>query len=272
MKNRFAGLMAAAGLAAMAAWWMPAPAAGQAAKGKAAYKAPRAEDGKADLQGIWIVEAWNTARYNLEYHNGATGIRPGKSYITNPANGMIPYTPAFRAKAKDNFKKRFTEDPVNKCFMTGVPRFVYSGYPFQIFQTSKYIIMASEYVHMLRYIYMDRKAHLDGVDFWLGDSLGRWEGDTLVIDTRNHNDMTWLDASGNAHSDKLTVIERLTRTGPDTMLYSATLTDPEAYTMPWTITLNLVRNTDQYAQLMEYECHAYKEQDEGRAGGQVDSQ
>lgn len=274
MKNRFAGLIAAAVVAAVAAWWVPAPASGQAAvKGKTNYKAPRAEDGKsADLQGIWIVDAWNTARYNVEAHNGATGIRPGKSYVTNPPNGMIPYTPAHRAKQKQNFKNRFTEDSMSKCFMTGVPRFVYSGFPFQIFQTPKYIILASEYVHMLRYAYMDRKTHLDGVDFWNGDALGRWEGDTLVVETANNNDMTWLDYSGNSHSDKLVVVERFTRTGTDTMQYTATLTDPEAYTAPWTISINLVRNTDQYPQLMEYECHAYSEEDRGVAGGQVDSQ
>jgi len=276
MKNRFAGVIATAVLAAVVAWWMPVSASGQAASKaapKSNYKAPRADDGKsANLQGIWIVDAWNTARYGLEAHNGASHIRAGKSYITNPANGMIPYTPAARTQQKANLKNHATADPMSKCFMTGVPRFVYSGFPFQIFQTPKYIILASEYVHMLRYVYMDRKTHYDGIDFWNGDSLGHWEGDTLVVETANNNDMTWLDASGNHHSDKLVTVERFTRTGADSMQYTATLTDPGAYTAPWTISINLNRNTDQYPQLMEYECHAYAAEDSGTAGGQATGQ
>ena len=106
--------------------------------------------------------------------------------------------------------------------------------------------------------------------FWNGDALGHWEGDTLVVETANNNDMTWLDYSGNHHSDKLVVVERFTRTGLDTMSYTATLTDREAYTAPWTISIGLTRNTDEHPQLMEYECHAYAEEDRGTAGGQVD--
>lgn len=271
MTNRLVGritaLTAVAVAAAGLAWFAPTPAAGQAGKGK--YKAPRTNHNTPDLQGIW--EAWNTARYNLEWHNGATGIRPGKSYIVDPADGMIPYTPAARAKQQENFKKRAELDPMNKCYMTGVPRFVTSGYPFQIFQTPKYIILASEYTHMLRYIYMDRKEHkYDAIEFWNGDSIGRWEGETLVVSTANNNDMTWLDASGNHHSTQLRVEERFTRTGPDTMLYEATLTDPGVYTRPFTIRMDLHRQTDPYAQLMEYECHVYMEEDRGVAAGQPD--
>ena len=152
---------------------------------------------------------------------------------------------------------------MNHCFMTGVPRFVTSGYPFQILQTPKYIMLASEYTHMLRYVYMDRKVHqYDGaLDFWLGDSIGRWDGDTLVVSTTANNAQTWYDMSGNHHSDKLTVEERFTRTGADTMAYTATMTDPETLTRPFTVSLTLHRNTDQYAQLMEYECSAYAEED-----------
>jgi hypothetical protein len=268
MKKRLLGVgMLALGSAAMA-WLLPAPAAGQAAtkaapaKGK--YKAPRADDGKtANLQGIWIVDGWDTSRYSLEWHNGATGIRPGRGAITDPANGLIPYKPEARQKQQENFKNRFQADPVNHCYMTGVPRFVTSGYPFQILQTPKYIMLASEYTHMLRYVYMDRKVHqYDGsLDFWLGDSIGRWDGDTLVVSTTANNAQTWYDMSGNHHSDKLTVEERFTRTGADTMAYTATMTDPETLTRPFTVSLTLHRNTDQYAQLMEYECHAYAEED-----------
>jgi hypothetical protein len=258
MKSRFMGAMAAAVLAACSAWFLPTPAAGQAA-----YKAPRASDGKASLEGIWIVDAWDTSRFSIEWSNGATNVRPGRGSITDPADGLIPYTPAARAQKEKNFKARFSADPVNHCYMTGVPRFVTGGHPFQIFQTPKYYILASEYVHMLRYVYMDRKVHqYDGqTDFWNGDSIGSWEGDTLVVSTHANNDQTWFDASGSHHSDKLTVVERFTRTGPDTLAYTATMTDPGVLTRPFTISLTLRRNTAPNAQLMEYECHAYHEDD-----------
>ena len=266
MKKRFMGWMAATVLAACSAWILPTPAQGQAkAAAKSKYKAPRSDDGKtANLQGIWIVDAWDTSRFSLEWHNGATDIRPGRGSITDPADGMIPYTPAARQQQQKNFKDRFNLDPVNHCYMTGVPRFVTGGFPFQIFQTQKYIILASEYVHMLRYVYMERKDHQyeGGVDFWNGDSIGKWEGDTLVVSTWSNNDQTWFDASGDHHSGQLRVEERFTRTGVDTMSYTATMTDPGVLTRPFTVSVTLHRNTNPNAQLMEYECHAYHEEDQ----------
>lgn len=269
MKKRFVGMMTAAAFAVGVAWLLPLPVSGQSPAAKAAtksgYKAPRFEDGKsADLQGIWIVDAWDTSRYSLEWHNGATGIRPGKGSITDPPDGMIPYTPAARQKQQANFKNRFSADPVNHCYMTGVPRFVTGGFPFQIVQTPKYIMLASEYVHMLRYVYMQRKDHQyeGGTDFWNGDSIGSWDGDTLVVSTWSNNDQTWFDASGSHHSGQLRVEERFTRTGRDTMSYTATMTDPGVLTRPFTVSLTLHRNTAPYAQLMEYECHVYAEEDQ----------
>lgn len=267
MTRRFLGWMALAAMAVASAWLLPVPATAQA--GKAKYKAPRAEDGKnPDLQGIWIVGPWDTSRYSMEWSNAATGIRPGKGVISDPADGMIPYTQAARQKQQQNFKNRFTADPMRSCYMLGVPRFVTSGHPFQIFQTPKYILLASEYTHMLRYVYMERKEHQyeGSLDFWMGDSIGRFEGETLVVSSSSFNDQTWFDASGNHHSDQLKIEERFTRTGADTMEYVARITDPGVLTRPFTITLTLHRNTDPYAQLMEYECHAYAEDDQ--ASGQ----
>ncbi len=276
MKNSFAGfpgLMVAAGFAAAALWFAPVPAAGQTpAKGgkgggKAvakSYVAPRASDGKADIQGIW--EAWNTAAENLEAHNAATGIRAGKSYVVDPADGMIPYTPAGRQKQIENFNKREQLDTMNKCYMTGVPRFTYIRFPFQVFQTAKYIQMISEFAHMVRTIYMEKQTHYGDLEFWNGDSRGHWDGDSLVVDVADFNDQTWFDASGNHHSNKLKVVEKFTRTGQDVMQYEATMTDPETFTRPWTIRMDLHRNTDQYPTLLEYECHSYLEDDAIRLG------
>ena len=277
MKSSFAGFsgsVIAAGFAAAALWFAPVPAAGQApAKGgkggapKATptkgYVAPRV-DGKADIQGIW--EAWNTAAENLEAHNASTGIRAGKSYVVDPADGMIPYTPAGRQKQIDNFNKREQLDTMGKCYMTGVPRFTYIHFPFQIFQTAKYIQMISEFAHMVRTVYMEKQTHYGDLEFWNGDSRGHWDGDTLVVDVADFNDQTWFDASGNHHSNKLKVVEKYTRTGQDVMQYEATMTDPETFTRPWTIRMDLHRNTDQYPTLLEYECHSYLEDDAVRLG------
>ncbi len=262
----YAGLALVAGIAAAALWFAPVPAAGQAprakatrAKAKGNYRAPRAGDGKADIQGIW--QAWNTASFNLEAHNGATGIRAGKSFIVDPPDGMIPYLPGGRQKQQENFENREKLDSMNHCYMTGVPRFTYIPYPFQIFQTAKQIEFISEYVHMVRNIYMVKQTHFGDLNFWNGDSRGHWEGDTLVVDVADFNDQTWFDASGNHHGNGLKVLERYTRTGPDVLQYQATMTDPETFSKPWTIRMDLHRDTDRYPTLLEYECHSYLEDD-----------
>jgi len=257
-----ARLVLVSGIAAAVLWFAPIPAAGQA-RGKG-YTAPRAGDGKADIQGIW--EAWNTAAYNLEAHTAATGIRAGKSFVVDPADGTIPYLPAARQKQLANFNQREELDSMRKCYMTGVPRFTYIHFPFQVFQTSKYIQFISEYAHMVRTIYMEKQTHFGDLEFWNGDSRGHWEGDTLVVDVADFNNETWFDASGNHHSAALKVVERYTRTGPDVLEYQATMTDPQTFSRPWTIRMDLHRNTDPYPTLLEYECHSYAEDDANRLG------
>ena len=155
---------------------------------------------------------------------------------------------------------------MRKCYMTGVPRFTYIHFPFQVFQTSKYIQFISEYAHMVRTIYMEKQTHFGDLEFWNGDSRGHWEGDTLVVDVADFNNETWFDASGNHHSAALKVVERYTRTGPDVLEYQATMTDPQTFSRPWTIRMDLHRNTDPYPTLLEYECHSYAEDDANRLG------
>jgi len=221
------------------------------------YVVPRTADGKPDLQGIWEVR--NAANGNLEAHSASLGIRAGESVIVDPPDGKIPYKPEAAAKQKENFARRATADPVNRCFLPGVPRVTYMHYPFQIFQTPKYTAITYEYVHASRTIYMDGSKHLDDIDFWMGDSRGHWEGDTLVVDVADNNPDTWLDSSGNFHSDALHVVERYTRIGPDALQYEATIEDPKVFTKPWKISMPLYRHSEKNAQLYEYECHVYKE-------------
>jgi hypothetical protein len=241
MNGRFASWICTAVAGAMIAA-APKPAVAQA------YTPPRTADGQPDLQGIWEVKT-----------SPDKDIEKAKGLIVEPKNGKIPYLPAALAQRKQNEKNSATEDPVNKCYMPGVPRINLLNYPFQIFQTPDQISIAYEYIHNFRNIYMKRAKHMEGIDFWLGDSLGHWEGDTLVVDVTDLNDQTWFDKAGDYHSDALHVTERYTRTGADTLRYEATIEDPKTFAMPWKISVNLQRNAKPNARLMEYECHYLKE-------------
>ena len=227
------------------------------------YRAPRTADGKPDLQGIW--EARTTANFDLEAHSADLGIRAGDTVIADPPDGKIPYQPDSRAKQEKNFANRAKEDPVNHCYLPGVPRITYMPFPFEIFQTPEFVAIAYEYVHASRTIYMEAKEqkHPDDIDFWMGDSRGHFDGDTLVVDVADNNADTWLDASGNFHSGAMHVVERYTRTGPDTMQYQATIEDPKVLTKPFKISIPLYRHTEKNAQLYEYECHVYLENSGG---------
>ena len=221
------------------------------------YRAPRTPDGKPDLQGIW--EAHSTAAGDIEAHSAALGMRAGESVIVDPPDGRIPYKPGARDKQKANFANRATADPISRCFLPGVPRITYMPFPFEIFQTPEFVAITYEYVHASRTIHMNHPQHPDDIDFWMGDSRGHWEGETLVVDVADNNPQTWLDATGNYHSAQMHVVEHYTRTGPDTLLYEATVTDPAVLTRPFTIRLPLYRNTAKNAQLYEYECNVYLE-------------
>jgi hypothetical protein len=221
------------------------------------YVAPRTPDGKPDLQGIW--EARNTAAGSVEAHSASAGFRAGESIIVDPADGKIPYLAAALATRDANFKKRASLDPVGKCFLPGVPRITYMPFPFQIFQTPEYVAMTYEYVHASRTVHM-KGEHLDGIDFWMGDSRGRWDGDTLVVDVADNNPATWLDMSGDFHSDAMHVVERYTRTSPTTLQYEATIQDPKTFSKPWTIRMPLYLHDEKNAQLYEYECEVYLEE------------
>ena len=218
------------------------------------YRAPRGPNGQPDLQGIW--QAQTTASYDVQAHAASLGMPAGLGVVVG---GEIPYTPEAAAKKQQNFRNRAAADPNNKCFLPGVPRANYMPFPFQIFQTAKDVAILYEFVHAYRLIPVDGSKHPEDVDFWMGDSRGHWEGDTLVVDVSNNNDQTWFDASGNFHSEALHIVERYTRTGPDTISYEATIEDPKVFTRPWKISLSLYRRPEKNLQLMEYDCYAYEE-------------
>jgi hypothetical protein len=213
---------------------------------------PRTTDAKPDFRGTWQVR--NTAAYDLQDHIGSFGIAAGRGVVVG---GEIPYLPAAAEKKKENFKNRAKLDPLGKCYMAGIPRLMYLPFPFQIFQGPGWVAILSEYIHTYRFIRTDGSPHIDGLDFWMGDPRGKWEGNTLVIDSISFNDQTWFDMAGNFHSDKLHTIERITRTDADTLNYEVTIEDPKTFSKPWKIAMPLYRNKEKDAQILEYECYAY---------------
>lgn len=231
-----------------------APAVAQQTVGDA-YTAPRTAFGQPDIQGIW--QALNTAVWNIEDHAGQMGVPAGQGVVVG---GPIPYQPWAAEQRAENYENRLTDDPEANCKMVGVPRITYMPYPFQIVQTPTQVTLLYEYVHTVRNVYLDSD-HPDNMPdrLWMGDSRGRWEGDTLVVDVVQFTDQTWFDRSGNFHGEALYVVERYTRTGPDHMIYEVTIEDPEVFTESWQMRMPLYRRQEENMRLLEYECHAYLE-------------
>jgi hypothetical protein len=130
-------------------------------------------------------------------------------------------------------------DPIDACLMHGTPRLLYAPYPFLILQTTRSVNFVHEVNHTFRIIYWDKALPEDPDPDYLGYSLARLEGRTLVIDTIGQNDKTWLDYSGLPHGEQLNVEERYTLTSPNTIKGSITLTDPQFYTAPWSTNFEL---------------------------------
>jgi hypothetical protein len=216
------------------------------------YTGPRTADGKPDLNGIWQV--FNAAHWNLEPHSAEEGVPAGQGVVEG---GTIPYKPEALAKKKQNYDSRATADPFAKCYLPGVPRITYVPLPFEISQSSKYVIFAYEFAHARRIVYTDGSPHVEALEFWMGDSRGRWEGDTLVIDTNDFNDNTWLDKAGNYHSNALHVIERYTPTDSSHINYEVTIEDAKVFTRPWKMSMVMYRRVDPGLQLLEYDCVSF---------------
>ncbi|MBI4887536.1 MAG: hypothetical protein HY824_10610 [Acidobacteria bacterium] len=225
---------------------VPTGAAGQAV--------PRAPDGTPDLSGIW--QAVNSAAWNILPHTAEPGVPAGLGVVDG--NDM-PYTPAAAATQRDNYANRATRDPETKCWLPGVPRATYMGLPFQIVQTPAQISILYEYAHTLRNVFMNSPHPRGPIEFWMGDSRGRWDGDTLVVDVVHFNDQTWFDRAGHHHSELLHVVERYTPTSRDHMNYEVTIEDPKVFTRPWKMSMPLYRRLDSNMQLLDYECTAFDE-------------
>ena len=266
-------LLIAASAVVMAAASMTA-----AAQSTQGARIPRLPDGKPNLNGIW--QALNTANYDLEPHaaRAAMAMVPGQ-FVPVPApkvvalgavgsvpaglgvveGGTIPYKPEALEQKKKNQENWLDEDPEIRCYLPGVPRATYMPFPFQIFQSKDYTFIAYEYAGAVRNIYM-KDPGPPPADSWMGQSVGKWEGDTLVVKANGFNDRTWFDRSGNWHSDALVVTERYTLKGPDHIWYEATIEDKNVFTKPWKISMPLYRRVEPNAQLMQFKCVEFVEE------------
>jgi hypothetical protein len=205
-------------------------------------------DGKPNFMGTFESKT-RGANQGLE--------KPGadrRFLITDPPGGKLPMQPwAVAERTSRLLTERGYDDPTAHCFPAGVPRSMYVPQAYEIVQTPEYLVIIFERVSW-RIIPLDGRPHLpEHMRFWQGDSVGHWEGDTLVVDTTNMNGETWLNEGGEVISYAAHVVERFTPTSPDGFLYEATVTDPVVYTEPWTIAfpVELLKNWD----YREAACH-----------------
>jgi hypothetical protein len=261
MQNRLRGGLIA--IAAIAAGAVFPPSMSPSAAQAPAFTVPRTADGKPNLNGIW--QALNTADWDLQAHAAQAGrpdlgaigaVPPGLSVVEG---NEIPYRPSALARQKENFEKRMTADPEIKCYLPGVPRATYQPFPFQIIQTPAAILISYEFASASRLIRMAQLKPAP-VDSWMGQSSGRWEEDTLVVDVTGFNGEAWFDRAGNFASDSLHVIEHYTLISPDAVRYEATIEDPKVFTRPWTISMPLYRHLEKNAQLLEFKCVEFAEE------------
>jgi hypothetical protein len=234
------------------------PLLAMVSNGAGAQSLPRTADGTPNLQGIW--QAATRASLDFEDHVARHGASAGQSIVDG---GEIPYQPWAAEQKRVNFENRATADPLGKCFLPGTPRIMTMDFPFHIFQTNEHVAITFEWQQVYRVIYTSGEpSFYPGIESWMGDSRGRWEGDTLVVVVSDQNDKTWFDAAGNFHSDELTVTERYTMRDANTIDYEATIEDAEVFTRPWTIRMPLRRQT-QMDRILEYQCQAEKEEANG---------
>jgi hypothetical protein len=222
--------------------------------------------GQPNINGIW--QAMNSANWNLEAHSAEglkefwamgslAAIPAGQSVVDG--DGKIPYKPAALAQRDENRAGWPKSDPETSCYLPGIPRATYMPFPFQIVQGGGNILFVYTYASTNRLVNMSEPI-TPPVDTWMGQSNGRWEGETLVIETTGFNGMTHLDRAGNYHTSSLRVTERLTLIDDNHLNYSATLEDPNVYSRPWTINMPLYRHIEPTAQILEFKCVPFAEE------------
>jgi hypothetical protein len=185
-----------------------------------------------DLSGVWVLSPQTEAS---AYSNFALSKEdpPMTAWAEEKYKAAKPVFGPNKKSAQDS------NDPVYGCFPPGLPRIYLQGRPMEILQLSEEVIISYQYDRLVRHIYTDGRPHDDFIDppLWMGDSIGKWEGDTLVVDVIGFNDKTWLDRMGHPHSDALHVVERFRRPAHGILLDNIMIEDARAYTKPWSVQL-----------------------------------
>jgi hypothetical protein len=225
------------------------------------FNPPRTADGRPDFQGFWNA---NRQAFDIEAHPRSYAYRGGPTLLIDVPDGLVPYQPWAAAKQQERADNTFDPpslefmDPNSQCLLRGVPRQMWMmDYKFVQPTGSPFIFSLHEQNHAYRVIAMEERPAGGGrgVKTWMGDSHGRWEDDTLVIETTGLNGRQWMDNQGNFHSDQVRIVERLAVVDEDTLLWEARIEDPAVYTRPWTMAFPLHRNTNAGHQLLEFACH-----------------
>jgi hypothetical protein len=199
---------------------------------------PRTPDGKPDLSGLWRPAATLVGDISL-------GMKAGET---------VPFQPWAEELYKRRRASESRDDPTASCIVGGVPRSDLVPYPFKILTVPGLTVILYEAVHSYRQIFTDgRPLPVDPNPAWFGYSVGRWDGDTFVVETTGFNDNVWLDNFGKPATSALRVTERFRRKNFGQMDVEITIDDPKAYTRPWTVTLPLVLQPD--TEIIEYMCN-----------------
>jgi hypothetical protein len=218
------------------------------------FRPPRTKDGRPNFQGYWRSRN-NGIAYDIEPNPASFSVPQTFGEIIDPPDKRIPYRPEALARRND-LRTRGFEDPQGHCAPSGAPRKNNTLFGWKLLQPRGYVVFMYESMHDYRIIPTDGRPHLPAsIKLWHGDPVGRWEGDTLVVDYRNLNGKHWFDMSGNFQTDNIHVVERYTLIDLDTILFEATIDDATIYTRPWKLAFSLERNKEEGYYQLEYACH-----------------
>ena len=198
----------------------------------------QAVPGVPDFSGVWFVREYSRT------------ILPKEDPPLQPWAETL-----FKARDLENSQSdpEVGPDPTQRCIPPGVPRTMLQPFPWEIVQARDRVIMIFEYQSLVRQIFTDGREHPKDLEpTYMGHAIGKYEGDTLVVDTIGFNDKTWLDPKGLPHSDALHIVERIRRPDHDTLAVEYTIDDPKAYTKPWTAQVIFKLHPDW--QIQEYVC------------------
>ena len=256
-------------LCAQAQWLNnPTPGAPRTADGKVNMTGPVPRvNGKPDLSGIWQVEGESRAPGALFGIGESENSRYFRDILADFKRGEEPLTPEGAEILRRNTQPGVV-GPNLRCLPDGVPHADLLPEPFKIIQTPGEILFLYEVETIYRQIYTDgRKLPADPMGTWLGYSVGRWEGDTLVVDTMGFNDRSWLDVRGHGHSEVMRVEERFHRRDFGHLEVTVTMTDPKVFTRP--VTINFVEDLLPDTDVLEHFC-AENEKDTAHLPGRAE--